>query len=1052
MPRTTRRTTSPGNQTVPFNRRLVLNRYMLSLFEVSNFDDLVAGMKGPELEWLDSDNVSHYCHYLTNRLFDREKLTADMLRRYDENIVRHTMHINRRRKEPVRWKYFQYLSLLFTEIYLDRYFSDPEGLLEDLNAFVEKFNEQENAGIEKYTAADLKKLAYWNATGSGKTLLMHVNILQYLHYLKQHGREKELNQVILLTPKEDLSVQHLREFELSGIEAELFDKNQGSLFRKQSVSIINIQRIREESGEKTVAVEVFEGNNLVLVDEGHRGSSGEEWKKMRDRLSEQGFAFEYSATFGQAVAGNRALQQEYARCILFDYSYRYFYNDGYGKDFHILNLPDDSNEDVRRLYLTACLLTFYQQLKLYGERESALRPFLLEKPLLVFVGSSVNAVRTERGRKVSDVTDILLFIARFAREEKESVEIIKRLMSGRPGLLDEKGREIFRNAFTYLTSLAMTPEALYSDLLQTVFHATHSGATLHVVNLKGVDSEIALRLGDNPPFGVINVGDTSALCKLCDNYSELNVTEEQFSESLFHRLNNRDSKINVLIGSKKFTEGWSSWRVSTMGLMNIGRSEGSEIIQMFGRGVRLKGYGMSLKRSGALQLDIKKPAHIDVLETLNIFGVRSDYMQQFRDILESEGIKTEKDTEIIKLPVIKDYTRRGLKLKTLDLKDIDINSFKKKGPRPVLEPPAPGMKIGHVMVNWYPRIQRAESRKKATAQAAPEVMNEGKLEARHVAFMNLERIYFELQKFKNERAWYNLSLSREKIKELLYRQDWYILYIPEEELQFGSRFSRVRNWEEIAVALLKKYCERYYMYRKKEWEAPFMEYRDLNEADRNFIHEYRVTYDVAETTLKEKLEYLKQLLESRKMEHFYFAGLELFEFEQHLYKPLAYQEGSVATVSPAPLNKGEYQFVTDLRAFCETNREFFKDKELYLLRNQTRGKGVGFFEAGNFFPDFILWILYNGKQYITFVDPKGIRNMSIDDPKIQFHKTIKEKEKEIGDSSIVLNSFIISNTEYANLINTGTKLSKEEMEKRNILFQADDRASYIEKMVRKILG
>lgn len=27
---------------------------------------------------------------------------------------------------------------------------------------------------------------------------------------------------------------------------------------------------------------------------------------------------------------------------------------------------------------------------------------------------------------------------------------------------------------------------------------------------------------------------------------------------------------------QKFTEGWNSWRVSTMGLMNIGRSEGSE--------------------------------------------------------------------------------------------------------------------------------------------------------------------------------------------------------------------------------------------------------------------------------------------------------------------------------------------------------------------------------------------------------------------------------------------------------------------------------------------
>ncbi|UYZ13740.1 DEAD/DEAH box helicase family protein [Brevibacillus sp. WF146] len=1048
MPRNSNRAT-----TIPFNKRLVLNRFMLHLFEADNFDDLVMGMKEPELEGWDSDNISHFYHFLSNRLFDRPKLSNEMLRQYDENIVRHTMRINLKRKEPIKWKYFQYLSLLFTEIYLDRYFTDSEALLNELNNFLVSFNERENAQIDRYTLEDLKKLAFWNATGSGKTLLMHVNILQYLHYFSKYRKENELNQIILLTPKEDLSIQHLREFELSGIDAELFDKDQGSLFRQQSVTIINIQRIREESGEKTVAVDTFEGNNLVLVDEGHRGSSGQEWKRMRDRLSEQGFAFEYSATFGQAVSGNKDLQQEYAKCILFDYSYRYFYKDGFGKDFQILNLADDSNEDIRRLYLTACLVTFYQQLKLYRDREHSIRPFLIEKPLLVFVGSSVNAIRTERGKKVSDVTDVLLFIAQFAKEEKRSISYIERLMNGNAGLRDEKGREIFRNAFTYLATLDMTPEALYADILSTVFHASHSGAVLHVVNLKGVDSEIALRLGDNEPFGVINVGDAAALCKLCETYSDLHVTEEQFRDSLFHRLNERESKIHVLIGSKKFTEGWSSWRVSTMGLMNMGRGEGSEIIQLFGRGVRLKGYGMSLKRSEALRLENTEiPPHIKVLETLNIFGVRADYMQQFREYLEDEGIKTDNDKETIRLKVIPDYARRNINLKTLDLKDIDINSFKKNGPKPALEPATEEMNL-KVILNWYPRIQRTESRKQSSSQVAvlPDVMDECKLEPIHLAFMDLERIYFELQKFKNERAWYNLKLSKENIKELLNRQDWYILYIPKAEMVFDS-FQKVKRWEEIAVALLKKYCEQYYWYRKKEWEEYFTEYRDLNEGDKNFIREYRVTYDTSETTLKTKLEQLQKMLESNNMRPVQHGTMEIFDFEQHLYKPLIHLEGNVASVSPPPLNKGEYQFVDDLRAYYEQNKSFFQDKELYLLRNQSRGKGIGFFEAGNFHPDFIVWILYQGKQYITFVDPKGIRNMSVYDKKIQFYQTVKEKEATLGNSSIVLNSFIISNTEYVNLLNTGTKLSKEELEKFNVLFQVEDKATYIGKMINKILA
>ena len=57
-------------------------------------------------------------------------------------------------------------------------------------------------------------------------------------------------------------------------------------------------------GDKTVAVEAFEGNNLVLVDEGHRGTgtAAGAWMTRRETLVFGGFAFEYSATFGQAVA------------------------------------------------------------------------------------------------------------------------------------------------------------------------------------------------------------------------------------------------------------------------------------------------------------------------------------------------------------------------------------------------------------------------------------------------------------------------------------------------------------------------------------------------------------------------------------------------------------------------------------------------------------------------------------------------------------------------------------------------------------------------------
>src|SRR5581483_1053564 len=710
------------------------------------------------------------------------------------------------------------------------------------------------------------------------------------------------------------------------------------------------------------------GNNLVLVDEGHRGSSGAEtgaWMQKRKQLCENGFSFEYSATFGQAMkaSGNRALEQIYAKCILFDYSYKYFYGDGYGKDYRILNLADDTDETIRYRYLTACLLTFYQQLKLYRDKPQEFRPFLIERPLWVFVGGSVNAVRSENKRKVSDVVDILLSLATFVRERDESVAAIERLLAGHSGLLDANGRELFEGPFRYLNTLGLTPDQVLDDIMRVLFNAPTTAA-LHVENLKGTDGEVALRLGGNEAFGVVNVGDASALCKLCEEQRKLVVTEKEFSGSLFRALNDEASTINILIGSKKFNEGWSSWRVSTMGLMNIGRNEGPQIIQLFGRGVRLKGKDFSLKRSRRLDLPAGQaggqaaPKNIETLETLNIFGIRADYMRQFKEYLEDEGLPANEDRIEFVLPVVKNLGTK--KLKIIRLREgID---FKKDGPKPALDEP-PDYLVRHpVVVDWYPKLQAMASGVGRTSTQAAE-RDQCYFEESHLAFLDLDAIYFELQQFKNERAWHNLALPRSNLASLLGRKDWYVLYIPKEEMHFRS-FQQVLRWQEIAVALFKKYLDRYYKFRKQEFEGGHLEYRELSEDDPNFINEYRLLIEQSRADILQKLEEIKKLIDRGKLRNLQFQSLHAITFGRHLYEPLIYVGNDLIEVKPVVLeNEGERDFVLDLQAFCEAKKGFLKGRELYLLRNMSRGRGIGFFEAGNFYPDFILWLLVNGRQY-----------------------------------------------------------------------------------------
>lgn len=1037
-----------------FEKRLILNRWMLQLFEVESFEKLGDTLKDPILEGFDEENVSRFHHVLRSRLFEREQLSADVLLGYDQNIVRHWEQItDKRTREDHQFfpKYFQYLALLFTEIYLDRYFRDANGLLANLNAFLQEFNSDKSVAdqIKPFKTDDLNKLAYWQATGSGKTLLMHVNILQYRHYLALHKRQAELNRTILLTPNEGLSQQHLREFQLSGMQAELFSKEGRGLFAGHSVEIIDVHKLKEEMGEKTVAIDAFEGNNLVLVDEGHRGAAGFEWMDKRNRLCENGFSFEYSATFGQAIKAARkeSLAQEYARCILVDYSYKYFYRDGYGKDYHILNLEDDSQEDVRQLYLTACLLVFYQQVRLYREQSEPFRPYLIDRPLWVFVGGSVNAVRTENKRKVSDVVDILLFLAGFVRERTRSCAQIDRLMRGRAGLMDAKGHEIFANTFGYLISKGDPAEAIFNDILAALFNAP-AQAMVHVENLKGSEGEIALRLGDNEPFGVINVGDTSTLCKLCEDHPELAVTEREFSGSLFQGLNDPSTTVNVLIGSKKFTEGWNSWRVSTMGLMNVGRSEGSEIIQLFGRGVRLKGYDYCLKRSQRVEQEqgIRAPKFIRPLETLSIFGIRADYMRQFNEYMADEGLPPGGEPIEFILPVIKHLGEQ--KLRMIRLKEgID---FKKDAPKPTLDFLEHALRDVSVALDWYPKIQSARSKGIQTL-ADPAEKKEGKLTKSHLAFLDMGAIFFELEQFKNEKVWHNLNLNRDSPRKLLESPSWYKLLIPPEELEFTD-FGRVRLWQEIAIALLKKYCDSFYKYKKNEYELPYLEYRDLSGDDPNFFDEYRVLVARSEESIIETLKQIKEMIDKGDLRDVQVGNFHCFSFERHLYEPLIHIKGDLIEVRPVALNEGERDFVLDLRSFHSSRKAVFKDAELYLLRNQSRGKGIGFFEAGNFYPDFILWLLVPERQYVTFVDPKGIRNLQgVDDPKIRFHETIKALEKRLGDPKVTLNSFVVSVTPYKLVGWWDGGLTEKEFENHNILFRDGENLSHLDVLIRKVL-
>ena len=197
------------------------------------------------------------------------------------------------------------------------------------------------------------------------------------------------------------------------------------------------------------------------------------------------------------------------------------------------------------------------------------------------------------------------------------------------------------------------------------------------------------------------------------------------------------------------------------------------------------------------------------------------------------------------------------------------------------------------MLNWYPKIQAMKSGGVVggDADAAP---NQAHLTARHVAFLDLDRALLRAGALQGRARLVQPEPDSRRASRRCSLTELVRLLIPAEELAFDS-FEKVRLWEEIALALLKKYTERYYTFRKREWELPHLEYRDLDGDDPNFL-------GVKESTGRGLLphpdrrvaggdrrqaEELKAAIETGDLKPWEFRGIKAIWFGQHLYRAAA---------------------------------------------------------------------------------------------------------------------------------------------------------------------
>lgn len=501
----------------------------------------------------------------------------------------------------------------------------------------------------------INRMNFWMATGSGKTLV----IVKLIEILAQLMKENEIprKDILFLAHRDDLIEQfknHIDEFNLFNFSSRInlkslkeydLTKRESSLFANNEITVFYYKSdlFTDETKDKQINFKNYDnnGNWFILLDEAHKGDREESIRQIIfSILSRNGFLFSFSATFTDP--------RDYATCV-FNFNLSRYVEQGYGKHIYVSQSDisafrngDDGSaslttgfseiEKQKIVLKTLILLTaIHKNLKLIKKVNTS----LYHLPLLLTL---VNSVNTED-------SDLQLFFVELEKVATGNVNI---------RLFEDAKKELiteFDSNFTYLfeeeTKLHLDKKFIdnisFSDIYEQIFHSKSSGK-IEVIKVPGNRSEIIFKLTTaESPFALIKIGDISNWLK--EKLSGYEINESFDNESYFKNLNDDDSSINILMGSRTFYEGWDSNRPNIVLFINIGVGKDAKkfVLQSIGRGVRIE--PLKNKRKRLLNLYNSKEVEKEVFEKIhkNILPIESLYIYGTNANNLSEVIKTLKE-------------------------------------------------------------------------------------------------------------------------------------------------------------------------------------------------------------------------------------------------------------------------------------------------------------------------------------------------------------------------------------------------------------------------
>jgi len=335
-----------------------------------------------------------------------------------------------------------------------------------------------------------------------------------------------------------------------------------------------------------------------------------------------------------------------------------------------------------------------------------------------------------------------------------------------------------------------------------------------------------------------------------------------------------------------------------------------------------------------------------------------------------------------------------------------------------------------------------------------------------LSLVDWERVYLDLLEYKERKRLRNLIIHPDAPRKIIATTTPTRLYrlVADEAVVKPTSFSGTKILQEAVTNILRKYTDDYYRIKREQWESNSMVYQPLDENDPNLSFNrqavkegenggYIVKVPRSQSELISAIQ--KLIADAEALYKQESDELPRIHFDQHLYQPLLVEYDDLLNTTPPRLKQSEAQFVHDLKEYWGKERDYkITECQVFLLRNLSRGSGIGFFEERGFYPDFILWIVTGENQHIIFIEPHGMLNEKAYqyDDMARLHEVLPSLAEEIGTRSgrkgIALDSYVISATKYDDLRKKYVDGSwdREKFSQKHILFM--DRNSEYDYMAR----